>query len=376
MVAGFISLAIGHRVEWSDFRVYYYAAKAFFNHQPIYGVPFALDQAGFKYSPFSAMMAAPFILLPYNVGLVLQYFILCAATIAMVIVAFNLVNHYLFGGQVKQGNTVLGIIIVCFVIHLQRELMLGNINLLLTLLLCLSLQFILEERFILSGVLLAFVLISKPFFALLLMPLLFHKYYKTLMSTTIALAVFILLPATVVGFAGDIDMHKQWLNTMLIHADSYYSPNTFDILVRKYFYAGLPSASQYVILAIVCVVYVAVFYLVKRNKTETTSRKDLIIEWLLLIAIMPNLFKTDTQHFLYSVPLLTVWCCYLFYSKNKIAIALYVFAILLYDTHSSDLWGYRLADDMYHLGVLGIGNLIIILAVTVYYFRSIRHLNS
>jgi len=376
LAAIIIVTALGRGFALDDFKVYYGAAQSFFGHRQVYDVVYATDRSIYKYSPFSAMLAGPFLVLPYSYAILVQYVIMSAVTTILLLLVFNLVNTYLFNSAIKWPNAVLLIVIVAFLQHLVRELTVGNINLLLLLFACLSLYCILQKRFILSGILLALVIVSKPFFVLLLMPLVLHKYYRTLVSTVASLALFALLPALVWGFAGDVELHKQWLSTMLTHSGNYYSPNTLDMILRIYLYHGLPDSMQYVIILLACAVFVVLFHFNTGAKTGILVQKDFVMEWFLITGMLTTLFRTDTQHFLFSVPLITIWCCYLFTSRNKLSIALFIFAILLYDGNSFDIFGRDLSNKIYNAGVLGFGNIIIIIAATAIYFKHLRKIEQ
>jgi len=119
------------------------------------------------------------------------------------------------------------------------------------------------------------------------------------------------------GIGKDIELHKQWLNTMLLHADGFPSPNTIDALIRCYLSKAVNF--QYIIMFLLLSLYV--FFtrmnIIKNGEDEKAGRVSFIMEWFILIALMPSLFKTDNQHFLMSLPIILFILIYLF--SNKIS---------------------------------------------------------
>ena len=51
----FIGDHVNDKFNMNDFRVMYYAADAYLNGNPVYGVPFGLDTGYYKYSPFTLL---------------------------------------------------------------------------------------------------------------------------------------------------------------------------------------------------------------------------------------------------------------------------------------------------------------------------------
>lgn len=68
----------------------------------------------------------------------------------------------------------------CMVIHLVRELYLGNINIILLCLSLLALQNYLDGKNRSGSILFGIILLTKPFYLLLLLPLLFRKKLKAI----------------------------------------------------------------------------------------------------------------------------------------------------------------------------------------------------
>ena len=141
----FVLEHVNGRFWLNDFRVYYGAGEALLNGDPIYGVAHGLDTGIFKYAPALALFYALFALLPYGVAASIQY--------ALIVLAFldgsrridRLLRENLFNGRTSNYWPLFLTGLVC-VVHLHRELHLGNINMQLLWLLVVGLEQLLAGR--------------------------------------------------------------------------------------------------------------------------------------------------------------------------------------------------------------------------------------
>jgi hypothetical protein len=116
----------------------------------------------------------------------------------------------------------------------------------------------------------------------------------------------------------------------------------------------------------------------KGNKSSEKGENEkffFIMEYYTLLAIIPNLLLTDTEHFLFSLPLIMVLLNYLFVFKNPISIAIFAILIFLYEGNSSDILGHSLANKLDEMGMLGISNLFI-MAFSMYVVLKKRIFSS
>jgi hypothetical protein len=89
-----------------------------------------------------------------------------------------------------------------------------------------------------------------------------------------------------------------------------------------------------------------------------------------LLALIPNLVITDTEHFLYSLPLVLLVMGYLLTQKRALFVLLAIPCFMLYAGTSTDLMGTGLSDWLKARGSIGIGNLGII-ALSVFVFTRL-----
>jgi len=92
-------------------------------------------------------------------------------------------------------------------------------------------------------------------------------------------------------------------------------------------------------------------------------------EYILLLAMVPSLTITDTEHFLFSLPMITFLLAKAFTQmKRKVAyVAALTLSLIFYGANWHDLLGDKLSDWLFNNGLLGVSNvMMIILFVTVF----------
>ena len=105
----------------------------------------------------------------------------------------------------------------------------------------------------------------------------------------------------------------------------------------------------------------------RKHSAEGTGYLDFTIEYFILVALIPSLLITDTQHFLLSIPLIALIISYLFRSRNILLTIIACFAFILYVGTWGDLLG-PWSGYFENSGSLGIGNLLIIsIGIFVFY---------
>lgn len=348
---------INHRFWLNDFKVYYEAAKALLNDRNVYDELFALGSGFFKYSPFTLLLFTPFTLLPYEIAAVIQYFILAIAITGSFLIIRKIVEEYYLGTEVRKANLWMSLGFLACVNHFVRELHLGNINVLLLLALSATVLLIIRQKAIPAGFLLALIVITKPFFGILLMPLLFRRQFKVLIIFSLSIFWFIASPALITGVSANIELHRQWISTMLSHNSGFPSNNTIQAIIGRY----IGNTPDLLILgSMIGLITMLIIYHLRNENASGQKTKNLIMEWFLIIALMPNLFKTDTQHFLLSLPMILITIAILMQMKALIASFLLTLVLLAYGGNSTDLLGKKLSGLVDQWGLLGISNIILI----------------
>ena len=375
----FLVEKINGRFWLNDFKVFFMAAQALLNNEQVYGVAFGLSTGFYKYSPFTLLLFAPFTFINYEAASIIYFFLVALCTVATIILLEHMFRKYLFVNN-KNSFLILFSILLCVFNHLVRELHLGNTNMILLLLLSLSLYLTLESKPIPAGVLFAIAVLVKPYFIICLLPFLLHKKKKTIFSFAISLVLFVASSFIIIGFSKSAVLYSEWISAMKEHSSYLTSNHTIFSLLDYYFGFSIPPSYGIIVLGLTGILSLGYFWIVdSRQNVKTNSMSSqnrlLIIHFFLLIAIVPNLLVTDTEHFLFSLPLISILVLQLAGEKNYFLITLFILLIIMYGGNSSDIFGKHLAGKFEELGLLGISNLIIITAI-IYLFAGNKNIRK
>jgi hypothetical protein len=86
-----------------------------------------------------------------------------------------------------------------------------------------------------------------------------------------------------------------------------------------------------------------------------------VFEYMVLVALIPNLTITDSEHFLFSVPLLAWVINFLFIRKPGYLLTWLIVIILsLYGGNLREVIGIATSRWMTATGILGLGNILLI----------------
>lgn len=369
---------INSRFWMHDFEVYYRATEAFTSNNKVYGVTFGLESGYYKYSPFALFLFLPLSILPFDAAKIIFFLLISAASISTMILSATLLQKNM--ESIKQyGNGLLFIVLGIVSSQVFRELHLGNVNMILLLLLLIMLWYNLKGKQSQAGILFALILFIKPHFLILVPLLLLRKQFRSLAVTFLALVAGILLPAAVKGFSGNLALHKAWLLTMQNHNESLRdaSDNIYSLFFRLLTIIRIPitpSSEKNVVITLLIIVAIAFGWFVignilqKKNAQPQLTGRSFTIEFLLLIAMVPNLVITDSEHFLLSIPLILFLLGLI---CNKIALwfkIAVIIAIVLYGMNIHDLVGATASLWLRINGILGLGNLLLI-GLSIYGFR-------
>jgi hypothetical protein len=228
----------------------------------------------------------------------------------------------------------------------------------------------LRAKDVAAGICLALAVLIKPYLVLLLLPLLFHKKTKTLLSFSLSITASLLLPFFFLGFSGAIHLHRDWLGAMMEHSNYLYSNHTFLNLIRFYLHSGAANSLQWFGVALISLVYIVSYVTIlkprmRKNKIVGLDNAYLMIAYFVLLALIPNLLITDTEHFLFSLPIIMIALNYLFETKNLRLKVLFAALIILYGANSSDIFGSDLSNKFEEMGLLGLANIGIIAFVLI-----------
>jgi hypothetical protein len=362
---------INGRFFVSDFTVFYLAAKNLLAGGKVYMISFGLDPGLYKYSPMTLLFFIPYTIFPLKIAAIIHLIILSFCYWYSYLVIRKILSTWFFP-EVKHEGWLLSLAVICTLIFFVKELYLGNVNILLILLCLIALNDILLGRQWTAGILLGIVLLAKPFFLILIIPLALRKKFKTLTGSALTLFAGFIIPFFIIGFQRNLLLHIDWMKTMLMHGSDFPSMNSIDYLLRYYFFPDLAGYSMYII--IIAAGFLAGWFVminIRREKTENQTKeleeRNFIIEWFLLMAIIPNVMKTDTEHFLASIPIITFIIYYIAVSRRYWLIPMLVILVFFYGGNSQDALGKELSYQLFSMGLIGIGNLLLVLMTLLLY---------
>ena len=367
----FVLEQVNGRFWLNDFRVYYGAGEALLRGAPLYGVAHGLDTGIFKYAPLLAFLYALFALLPYAVAASIQYLLITLAFLDGMRRIDRLVRKELLGGRAASYLPLFLTALVC-VVHLHRELHLGNINMMLLWLVVVALEALIKGRAMVGGLLLGAVMLAKPHFVVLLPLLALHRRWRSIAFAFAAITIGVLLPALFLGWAEDLAIHRTWLGEMAAHnasliyvgGDDHRSVNTvYSFLHRALLkHVVAPSGAEaYALLGVIALLF-GLFVLRNRKKDRSFP-----FEFLILVALVPCITLTDTEHFLLATPVVAYIIHRLVPRAEPRWLALIAVPLLfLFGGNWEDALG-SFSDTLIHYGALGIGCFgLIILAIMLW----------
>jgi hypothetical protein len=365
LALGFFVLEhVNGRNEFADFRVYYDAATALQNGDQVYHKAFGVSSGFYKYSPVATL---PFWLLTplsYPIAAGIYYFI-----VAAVLVMFFLLVVYVHADKLPSEGTHRGMLLTLVIglvygaDHIERELHLGNVNVILMTMSLFVFAYWQKQRPALAGIVLGAIILFKPHFVILLPYAVLKRQWKSLwyMVATWAVAFLILIPW--VGWSHNLALYTEWFEAMGAHnVQLENSPNTVYGLVNAYVFGGtLGAFGVLILLALVGLLFYA---LVHRLSVVTHSREVDSVEFALLLALIPTLSHTDTEHFMFTFPcVLYVVYMLLHHQVHRfrvLIIVLMALAFVPYCLNSPDLVGKKVRYLFDEAGGLGLANLLII----------------
>ncbi len=359
----------------SDFRVYYMAAGSLAKGEPIYGQAFGELSGIYKYSPFILFFFLPYTLFGFQVATLIHFIILGFAFAYTFLIIRNLLIGFFFNSRIKNEVVLLILAMVCIMLHLVKELYLGNVNILLLLLCLLSLNKYLKNRPFQGSILLGIVLLTKPFFIFLLIPLILRKNFKAIKWLLLTIIFGIVFPAFIFGPRQGFLLHLEWVKAMFMHFDGYPGVNSVDYMLKFYFFPGLPSWSGFVIILFALIMLAGYsFWNIRRENylkiNKEIKNKPFIFEWFIILALIPDLVRTDSEHFLCTAPLITFILYHIAANKKYLLIPVMVVLIFFYGGNSNDLLGHELSHQLFIMGLQGLSNLLLIVFALLLYLKD------
>lgn len=340
----------------NDFKVYYEASKAFINNGQPYGQAFGLSSGFFKYSPATLLVFAPYTVFSFETARVLHFILIATMAFFVFKGCLELSQKYAPALTRPRDVVFLSLLLLFSIVHLTRELHMGNMNLALILLSLLALKAVLAEKTLSAAALLALLFLVKPYFAILLLPLLAARKWRLLLFIAAGMVLISMLPVLLVGFETNMELHRAWIETMKSHNTGMFSEHTFSSIVSSYSGIRLAAVWQYVFIGAAGLIYGAFRFKYLAGRSVYTVH-TFISDAFVLTALIPNLVITDSQHFLFSIPLIGLILKHLAEKPGYWKIAVFGILFFFYGANSNDLLGNPLSNLFDTYSTIGVANL-------------------
>ncbi|MBE3072997.1 MAG: DUF2029 domain-containing protein, partial [Acidobacteria bacterium] len=359
-----------------DIEVDYTAAQHLISGGSIYNEPFGLKSGFFKYSPFTLFPLIPLALLPLPVAKTAHFLVTVLLIVVTTLSLERFLSDTFFRGRRARANTIMFLSTLVVAVLYERELGLGNHNVMLLGMLLWSLRLILARREYSAGLLIGLALLMKPHFLVLVPLLVLRGRIKTLVGLVACVCGGVVLPAVILGVQRSLELHSAWVRTMVNHnAGVTASVNTLQwLLYRPVVRPILGDVGAGYALGVIAVAALIVFLFVALNHRrersvggdaarEALATKAFVLEYVVVVALIPNLVVTDSEHFLWSLPVVMFIVGYLVYEHRRgpLLPAWSILVFFLYGCDWYEVWGRTISTWIEESGALGVGNLLMLL---------------
>lgn len=351
------------RFETNDLKVYYEATKDFAAGNNPYLHPYGLGSGYFKYTPFTLYLFIPQTGISYfYVQLIHVSFVLLSLIIVMISMR-RIVSDF---SSLQFKSSWLYLVLAVFVIHITRELHLGNVNILLLLLFLLGVFSYLNKNDLTTAIWWSLMLVLKPILLPIFIPLIFLKKWRIILFSMLFGILFVLITILHHGWNFAFELWSSWLEALSKHGGQLVTMNSMGKMGEEYF--GIEPRWVLPVFTIVVLVGLMLIDFLR----NASSNKQLLTWHFVFLAIVPNVFVTDTEHFLFSIPLVFLLLNELRETKKWFYWLVFGLGMLFFSFNSTDLLGKDLARIVFDSGCLGIGNLLFISLYLYLHFQSTK----
>lgn len=345
------------RIETSDFKVYYGATRDFYElpdssnvygsehkiNGKVYDKPYGLSSGFFKYAPVTLFFFTPLAILPFEVAQIIYLGLLALSLLLLIHISTGLVQKFI-NIDVKSPLSIVLLALLFTGVHLHREFLLGNINIITMLLVMAAVHLSLSIRkrdTIIAGFMMAVTIQLKLHFIVLLPVVLLFKQTRLLLYSIAFLFFLSFLPVLVLGYDTRSDLYSRWFKAV-----SYLG-----LLIYQYTRMITPS--------------------------EPNQQSNLfVLNILVVVAAVPAVTLTDTNHFLFSLPMIVFLLSLQHQLKTTENVMLFA-ALFIYGGNIYDIWGRTMSLWLHQNGFLLWGNLsLILIFIYSFFFRNNTDQNS
>ncbi|NQX92152.1 MAG: DUF2029 domain-containing protein [Flavobacteriales bacterium] len=370
LVFGVLNIING-RFEMYDYQVYFGAWEQMMQGESPYGQSFGLSSGYYKYAPAPALLLTPLFILGWSVSKYV-YWILLAVSMVVVPIRIKRQIGDTFSWDPPKSDWILWLSVILVGGHFFRELLLGNVNWLLFLGLYAVFQY--RGKSFLSGALFGIILLFKPHFVFLIPWFVLRGYWKVLFASFFAIAMGLLFPAVFIGWETNIKWIGEWFGAMQMHnMNLWESANTvyhfLDSLTFKTINGQLLIAIGLVLASSLILVMLIRNKRAERDISQLKYSNE-FFEYFLILAFIPNLVHTDTEHFLWSFPIIIIFAFWIMKNPTWWKWILFVGAMIPFTLATPDIWGREGAEWIIKSGTIGVANLLMIAVAIMQHIRN------
>lgn len=189
--------------KMNDFKVTYRAASRLLNGGNLYN--WEDGHYVYKYSPFFALLVAPFGLIPFSYAKILWMALMCASLFGVV-----RMGKYLVMGHRSPPRFFYFLSLLLIAKFLLREIELGQTDFLQLLFILSLFVFLEKEKEFLGGLFLALSVIIKLTPLIVVPYLIYKKRFRTLVWSFVFIFAFFFFPSLIYGFHGNLGLLSNW----------------------------------------------------------------------------------------------------------------------------------------------------------------------
>ena len=318
----------------------------------------------FKYFPAFAVGAIPLALLPLPVARTVWFAGSVVALLALLALSLRVPADLR-----KPAWWLVVVLLVGLGKYYAEDLVLGQINILLTLIVTAALVLLRHGREAPAGALVALAIVIKPYALILLPWLVARRRGRSVAAAGFGLAAAFLLPALVYGAGGAVDLHGDWWRTVsdttagtLTHSDNV----SLAAMFTKWFGPG-PSASLAAALVALSLLGAGAALVAQRGQVEHPDA----LEGSLLLMLTPLLSPQGWDYVVVvSTPALALLANHYDQLRQPLRAAA-IAAVLVIGLTLFDLLGRQLLYALLHLSVITLAFLVVFAALLTLRARRI-----
>lgn len=274
--------AVQLRKDMTDFGVCYLAGERIRAGETLYRSSDGHLQ--FKYAPLSAILYAPFSMLPRAVANAAWFVV----DLVLLMACFALAYRALAPPR-RPAITMLGLAALILGKFIGREFELGQVNLLILGLILTALIAFQKRKDGWAGLFWALSLFFKPYALVFLPYFLLKKRFRLLAAGTAAAAFGLALPSVFYGWNANWSVLKEWVGTL-----SQSTPVLLEVGDNASLYAflakhlGSGSFTMGLFLALAALLAASVLWLMARSRRGTAARPE-VLDGAYLLVLIPLL---------------------------------------------------------------------------------------